>query len=85
MAQSKKEYFDRIASTLSANYNTPIKVQTQNWQDGMNWETPAMYRDRIAQEKHERAKQALLNDAVVQQLMSALDAQLIEKEIELKE
>ena len=81
----KKEYFDRIASTLSANYNTPIKVQTQNWQDGMNWETPAMYRDRIAQDKHERAKQALLNDAVVQQLMSALDAQLIEKEVELKE
>lgn len=80
----KKEYFKRISDALSDIYKTPIEIKIRPWQDGMGWETPAQYRERMAQNKYDLAYDALLADPTVQTIMTVFDAQLVPETIQLK-
>ena len=70
-----KEYFDKISQTLADAYNRPgLSVQTQAWQDGAGWETPAMRRVRLQHEGREEARGRLENDPACRRLMAGLEA-----------
>ena len=70
-----KEYFDKISQTLADAYNRPgLSVQTQAWQDGAGWETPAMRRVRLQHEGREEARSRLENDPACRRLMAGLEA-----------
>ncbi|GMQ49985.1 DNA polymerase III subunit gamma/tau [Neisseria elongata] len=70
-----KEYFDKISQTLADAYNRPgLSIQTQAWQDGAGWETPAMRRVRLQHEGREEARGRLENDPVCRRLMAGLEA-----------
>ncbi len=79
----KDEYFDRISAILSEVYELPVTIKTQAWQDGHGWETPAMYRERIAHEQRETARSALNADAVAQQLVQLFDGKWVEDSVVL--
>ena len=70
-----KEYFDKISQTLADAYNRPgLSIQTQAWQDGAGWETPAMRRVRLQHEGREEARGRLENDPACRRLMAGLEA-----------
>ena len=70
-----KEYFDKISQTLADAYNRPgLSIQTQAWQDGAGWETPAMRRVRLQHEGREEARDRLENDPACRRLMAGLEA-----------
>ena len=70
-----KEYFDKISQTLADAYNRPgLSIQTQAWQDGAGWETPAMRRVRLQHEGREEARGRLENDPACRRLMAGLGA-----------
>ena len=70
-----KEYFDKISQTLADAYNRPgLSIQTQAWQDGTGWETPAMRRVRLQHEGREEARGRLENDPACRRLMAGLEA-----------
>ena len=70
-----KEYFDKISQTLADAYNLPgLSIQTQAWQDGAGWETPAMRRVRLQHEGREEARGRLENDPACRRLMAGLEA-----------
>ena len=70
-----KEYFDKISQTLADAYNRPgLSIQTQAWQDGAGWETPAMRRVRLQHEGREEARGRLENDLACRRLMAGLEA-----------
>ena len=70
-----KEYFDKISQTLADAYNRPgLSIQTQAWQDGAGWETPAMRRVRLQHEGREEARGRLENDSACRRLMAGLEA-----------
>ena len=70
-----KEYFDKISQTLADAYNrTGLSIQTQAWQDGAGWETPAMRRVRLQHEGREEARGRLENDPACRRLMAGLEA-----------
>ena len=70
-----KEYFDKISQTLADAYNRPgLIIQTQAWQDGAGWETPAMRRVRLQHEGREEARGRLENDPACRRLMAGLEA-----------
>ena len=70
-----KEYFDKISQTLADAYNRPgLSIQTQAWQDGAGWETPAMRRVRLQHEGREEARGRLENDPACRRLMAWLEA-----------
>ena len=70
-----KEYFDKISQTLADAYNRPgLSIQTQAWQDGAGWETPAMRRIRLQHEGREEARGRLENDPACRRLMAGLEA-----------
>ena len=70
-----KEYFDKISQTLADAYNRPgLSIQTQAWQDGADWETPAMRRVRLQHEGREEARGRLENDPACRRLMAGLEA-----------
>ena len=70
-----KEYFDKIRQTLADAYNrTGLSIQTQAWQDGAGWETPAMRRVRLQHEGREEARGRLENDPACRRLMAGLEA-----------
>ena len=70
-----KEYFDKISQTLADAYNSPgLSIQTQAWQDGAGWETPAMRRVRLQHEGREEARGRLENDLACRRLMAGLEA-----------
>ena len=70
-----KEYFDKISQTLADAYNRPgLSIQTQAWQDGAGWETPAMRRVRLQHEGREEARGRLENDLACRRLMAGLGA-----------
>ena len=70
-----KEYFDKISQTLADAYNRPgLIIQTQAWQDGAGWETPAMRRVRLQHEGREEARSRLENDPACRRLMAGLEA-----------
>ena len=70
-----KEYFDKISQTLADAYNrTGLSIQTQAWQDGAGWETPAMRRVRLQHEGREEARGRLENDLACRRLMAGLEA-----------
>ncbi|WP_107885360.1 DNA polymerase III subunit gamma/tau [Neisseria elongata] len=70
-----KEYFDKISQTLADAYNrTGLIIQTQAWQDGAGWETPAMRRVRLQHEGREEARGRLENDPACRRLMAGLEA-----------
>ncbi|WP_107992495.1 DNA polymerase III subunit gamma/tau [Neisseria elongata] len=70
-----KEYFDKISQTLADAYNRPgLSIQTQAWQDGAGWETPAMRRVRLQYEGREEARGRLENDPACRRLMAGLEA-----------
>ena len=70
-----KEYFDKISQTLADAYNRPgLSIQTQAWQDGASWETPAMRRVRLQHEGREEARGRLENDPACRRLMAGLEA-----------
>ena len=70
-----KEYFDKISQTLADAYNRPgLSIQTQAWQDGAGWETPAMRRVRLQHEGREEAQGRLENDPACRRLMAGLEA-----------
>ena len=70
-----KEYFDKISQTLADAYNRPgLSIQTQAWQDGAGWETPAMRRVRLQHEGREEARSRLENDPACRRLMAGLEA-----------
>ena len=70
-----KEYFDKISQTLADAYNRPgLSIQTQAWQDGAGWETPAMRRVRLQHEGREEARGRLENDPTCRRLMAGLEA-----------
>ena len=70
-----KEYFDKISQTLADAYNRPgLSIQTQAWQDGAGWETPAMRRVRLQHEGREEAHGRLENDPACRRLMAGLEA-----------
>ena len=70
-----KEYFDKISQTLADAYNRPgLSIQTQAWQDGAGWETPAMRRVRLQHEGREEARGRLENDPACRRLMTGLEA-----------
>ena len=70
-----KEYFDKIRQTLADAYNrTGLSIQTQAWQDGAGWETPAMRRVRLQHEGREEARGRLENDPDCRRLMAGLEA-----------
>ena len=69
-----KEYFDKISQTLADAYNRPgLSIQTQAWQDGAGWETPAMRRVRLQHEGREEARGRLENDPACRRLMAGLE------------
>ena len=70
-----KEYFGKISQTLADAYNRPgLSIQTQTWQDGAGWETPAMRRVRLQHEGREEARGRLENDPACRRLMAGLEA-----------
>ena len=70
-----KEYFDKISQTLADAYNRPgLSIQTQAWQDGAGWETPAMRRVRLQHEGREEARGRLENDPACRRLIAGLEA-----------
>ena len=70
-----KEYFGKISQTLADAYNRPgLNIQTQAWQDGAGWETPAMRRVRLQHEGREEARGRLENDPACRRLMAGLEA-----------
>ena len=70
-----KEYFGKISQTLADAYNRPgLSIQTQAWQDGAGWETPAMRRVRLQHEGREEARGRLENDPACRRLMAGLEA-----------
>ena len=70
-----KEYFDKISQTLADAYNRPgLSIQTQAWQEGAGWETPAMRRVRLQHEGREEARDRLENDPACRRLMAGLEA-----------
>ena len=70
-----KEYFDKISQTLADAYNRPgLNIQTQAWQDGAGWETPAMRRVRLQHEGREEARGRLENDPACRRLIAGLEA-----------
>ena len=70
-----KEYFDKISQTLADAYNRPgLSIQTQAWQDGAGWETPAMRRVRLQHEGREEARGRLENAPACRRLMAGLEA-----------
>ena len=70
-----KEYFGKISQTLTDAYNRPgLSIQTQAWQDGAGWETPAMRRVRLQHEGREEARGRLENDPACRRLMAGLEA-----------
>ncbi|HFC6352466.1 TPA: DNA polymerase III subunit gamma/tau [Neisseria elongata] len=70
-----KEYFGKISQTLADAYNRPgLSIQTQAWQDGAGWETPAMRRIRLQHEGREEARGRLENDPACRRLMAGLEA-----------
>ena len=70
-----KEYFDKISQTLADAYNRPgLSIQTQAWQGGAGWETPAMRRVRLQHEGREEARGRLENDPACRRLMAGLEA-----------
>ena len=70
-----KEYFDKISQTLADAYNRPgLIIQTQAWQEGAGWETPAMRRVRLQHEGREEARDRLENDPACRRLMAGLEA-----------
>ena len=70
-----KEYFDKISQTLADAYNRPgLSIQTQAWQNGAGWETPAMRRVRLQHEGREEARGRLENDPACRRLMAGLEA-----------
>ena len=70
-----KEYFGKISQTLADAYNRPgLSIQTQAWQEGAGWETPAMRRVRLQHEGREEARDRLENDPACRRLMAGLEA-----------
>ena len=70
-----KEYFGKISQTLADAYNRPgLSIQTQAWQDGAGWETPAMRRVRLQHEGRKEARGRLENDPACRRLMAGLEA-----------
>lgn len=71
---TKKEYFDRIASALSEAYQIPVRIQTQPFADGNDWETPAMHRARIAAENRTQAQALMEQDPALQAIQKQFGA-----------
>ena len=71
---TKKEYFDRIASALSEAYQIPVRIQTQPFADGNDWETPAMHRSRLAAENRAQAQALMEQDPTLQAIQKQFGA-----------
>ncbi|MDO4434364.1 MAG: DNA polymerase III subunit gamma/tau [Alysiella sp.] len=82
---AKKEYFDRIAAALSAAYGCTIRIQTRDFEENKGWETPFMYRNRIAAENRQKARESMEADKAVQDIMRLFDAKWQENSLILKE
>ena len=71
-----KEYFDKIRRALAEAYRLDaLTMQTEPWQEGQGWETPAMRRRRIQHEGRQEARRRLEADPACRELMAAVQAQ----------
>ena len=71
-----KEYFDKIRRALAEAYRLDaLTMQTEPWQEGQGWETPAMRRRRIQHEGRQEARRRLETDPACRELMAAVQAQ----------
>ena len=71
-----KEYFDKIRRALAEAYRLDaLTMQTEPWQEGQGWETPAMRRCRIQHEGRQEARRRLEADPACRELMAVVQAQ----------
>lgn len=78
---TKKEYFDKIRQVLAETYQiNGLRLQTCDWQDNQQWETPTMQRVRLQEEGRQQAQQLLENDEACQQIMQAFNSHEWKKE-----
>lgn len=74
-------HIERLGECLTAYFERPLQVTIELGQ--VADETPASYRNRLLQARLAHARQALLADPLVQQMMSEFDGALEEGSVEL--
>ncbi|MCF7520746.1 DNA polymerase III subunit gamma/tau [Neisseria sp. ZJ106] len=73
-ATVSKDHLDKIRNVLSEAYRLPLKLQTEPWQDGENWETPHMRSRRLQQEGRAQAQALLEADPAARQILQIFEA-----------
>lgn len=82
-ATADKKRLDKIRDTLAQAYGLQLTLQTQDWQDEVGRETPAMQDKRVQAEDRQKAQALLEADPAAQKILQVFGAQWQPESLEL--
>lgn len=82
-ATADKKRLDKIRDTLARAYGLQLTLQTQDWQDEVGRETPAMQDKRVQAEDRQKAQALLEADPAAQKILQVFGAQWQPESLEL--